>query len=245
MAEKEIPGFNPLPFMRGCKQGIPLGELWSPAARLGGGYCYKLSPAQEKILQILYDAGNGTFHRLTVSNPSWTWVPPQSYEWHPAGGNSIDFIVPGVGGAATFDPDLMRAFLFLSGPEGRAAGFVGGVGIGIRGADPHLHVDGPRAQPSRWIELEKPPNYQEVTEANRLWPVYLDAAKKIYRWNSDDPQLDRPPAGGWGALPFAAAAVGGAWGYSDGLHKAALYAAGGFAAGYIVDAILAKLGVKI
>jgi hypothetical protein len=232
------------PWQKGCPQGFPLGQFWSTWARLPGAISvFGLSPQQEKILDILYNAG---FHRLTVSYPSYTNIPPRSYEHdeHKAPGTDIDFIIRNSRGELSPDPELMRAFLFLSGPQGKAAGFVGGVGIGVGYADMHLHVDARHPQTVRWIEIGAPGT--EILETDPKWPGLFAGAKKVYRWESDDPQVSNTP-GGFSGLSLALACTGGALGYTDkkgGIAKAALYAAGGFAAGWIVDKVLSKLDVR-
>ena len=237
------------PWQKGCPRYVKLKDL-APSLRngwnIGGGGCFSLSPQQEKILSILIDAN---FLRLSVSYPSFTDFPPQVFEHfgggssHAAPGLDMDFVVLDRNGNPGFDPEIIRAFQYLSSDAAKSQGFVGGVGIGVGTADPHLHVDMRHASLTKWIEIDKTLGH-EVLPFDSRWPSLYASVKKIYGWDSDDPRVDELKKG-FPGLSLALGLIGGAVGYSDGWSKAAFYAAGGFAAGWVVDRVLKRTGVDV
>lgn len=147
--------------------------------------CAGLSEAQKQIVWLLKSAG---FGRLRVSSPSYwfTGLPgfrrTNEFYWHKPGELDMDFIVesePGSG--AEYDPEIMRAFAALS------QVWPGGLGIGIRKADPHLHIDARRTNYLRWVEPSKDPLefVYNTPQYERIWPAYMNAAQKFYRYEGD------------------------------------------------------------
>lgn len=247
---KEIPGLQ-LWYQKGCARGIPIKRLLdsvSPPNVLDyrpPALCFDLSAEQLKILRILYAVPE--FQRISVSDPGWTAFPPRSYshEAHTAPGTDMDFVVLNSQGEASSDSVLFRAFQYLASDAAKAQGFVGGVGIGVLNADPHLHVDMRHAQTIRWIEVDHVVGH-EIVEGSKDWPTFYQIAKNQYGWKSEDPRVSPDgPGNGWPLLPLALGAAGGAFGLTKDYLHAAAYGAGGLAIGYVVNAILRKVGVDM
>lgn len=157
--------------------GCPLNKPLNDYFRHGELFeCYKLDNVQKRILWLLGSAG---FTRLHVSQPSYeVRVPLVWYHYnnhHAAGSKAIDLIAV----ERNALPDLLRAFFALS------EIWPGGVGIGIRGADLHLHVDGWYTNNRRWIEIAKGKG-TEVTNQDPRFTALLAEAREVYGYKETE-----------------------------------------------------------
>lgn len=231
-----------LPYQKGCKRGRTIAQLYQD----GWDDCYDLSAAQRKILEIL-NLKNEFRDVISVSYPGFQTWKHFEHGQHRAPGTDMDFVVLNSDGEPTHHPALMRAFQWLSSAEARAAGFVGGIGIGIINADPHLHVDMRRSSTIRWVEPDKTLGH-EIVEGTENWPLFYLLAKNTYGWQSDVPSVSQfipGSSGGWPLLPLALGAAGAAIGLSKDYLHAGAYGAGGLALGYVVHSIMKKLGADM
>lgn len=234
-----------LPYQKGCKRGMTIRQLMD-----SGGSCFDLSAGQMKILELL-NMKNEFRDVISVSYPGYTTWKHFEHGHHRAPGTDMDFVVLNGAGEVVAHPALFRAFLWLASAEARAAGFVGGVGIGVLLADTHLHVDARHSSTLRWIETlqydEVNPQRGIIVEGSPEWSTFYQIAKNSYGWNSDAPAVSEfvPGSSGWPLLPLALGAAGGAFGLTKDYLHAAAYGAGGLAIGYVVNAILRKIGVDM
>jgi len=163
------------------------------------------------------------------------FVSALNYGPSPHDGHAVDFSAPDAVGLR----NLGRVFLYESAGKSSRPG---GIGIGIRKADTHLHVDD--VLKAAWVETLPYPQIGEIdrpVKSNPAWESLLSEVRAKYALSNIPATIidnSGPQRGGrW--IPFALAALGAAYGYEGHKSKAdairpALFAVAGFAAGYTI-----------
>lgn len=163
------------------------------------------------------------------------FVSALNYGPSPHDGHAVDFSAPDAIGLRNFG----RVFLYeSSGVSTRP----GGIGIGIRSAATHLHVDD--VLKAAWVETLPYPQIGEIdrpAKSNPAWEKILAEVRAKYALSNIPPTIidNSGPARGGRWIPYALAVLGAAYGYDGNKRKSdairpALFAVAGFAAGYTI-----------